>query len=439
MGKRQIGALGLTGILYFTVSGGPYGLEPLLGSVGPLVGVALICAVPLLWCLPTVLMVAELSAALPFEGGYYRWVDRALGRFWAFQEVWWSWASSLADMAIYPVLFAGYLAASIQAGASCRDCAAAMHVSPLAQWMMALAMIWVSAGLNLLGIRPVGNVAVISGAFIFLPFLVFSGAGFFSTAPIQWNLPGNGTGILVGLSVVLWNYTGWDNISLVGEEVDSPERSYPRALAAGLLLIPIFYLLPVTAGLHVAPQPESWKEGAFPNLALLLPGSPLFTTWLSRWLLAGAVISTFTLFNSLLLSYSRLPMALAMDRMLPERLARVDARGVPAASILTSAAIYSLFALLGFSKLVVLYVVLYTLSMVLEFLALWRLRIQEPDLPRPFRIPGGSLGMALTVVPPFAIAVVVMIFTLRQGRDSWGWLVLSLAGVPLYWLLRPKS
>ena len=104
-----------------------------------------------------------------------------------------------------------------------------------------------------------------------------------------------------------------------------------------------------------------------------------------------------------------------------------------------SAAIYSLFARLGFSRLVVLYVLLSTLSMVLEFLALWQLRRKEPELPRPFRIPGGRIGMALVVAPPLLIAAVILIFTLWQGRESLGWLALSLAGVPLYWLLRPRT
>jgi amino acid transporter len=81
---RKVGPLALTAILYFTVSGGPFGLEPAVGAAGPAMALALLLLVPLLSGLPTALMVAELSAALPVEGGFYRWVDRAMGRFWGF-------------------------------------------------------------------------------------------------------------------------------------------------------------------------------------------------------------------------------------------------------------------------------------------------------------------------------------------------------------------
>ncbi len=319
----------------------------------------MLLAVPLIWSLPTALAVAELSSALPVEGGYYRWVNRALGRFWGFQEAWWSWAASLPDMALYPVLFAGYLGEAFQ-------------LSSRGRWLAALFVIWSSALLNLLGIRAVGATAILAGAFLILPFAIFSVMGLAATlAPpgVDWNFRGLGPGLLLGLSVALWNYTGWDNISLVGEEVERPGQTYPLALGAGLFLVVALYLLPVLAGLRVAPEPSAWKEGSFPALARALPNG----AWLSPWLLAGALVSSWCLFNSQLLQYSRLPLALAEDGYLPRWLARVGPRGVPAAAVMASAALYSVFALLGFARLIVLDVLLYTLSMVLEFLALWRL------------------------------------------------------------------
>lgn len=376
------------------------------------------------------LMVAELSAALPFEGGYYRWVERAMGRFWGFQEAWWSWAASLPDMAIYPVLFAGYLGQ-------------AFELSPRGRWLAALFVIWSCTLLNLLGIRAVGVSAILAGAFLILPFVIFSVLGFADPAPatgprVDWSFPVVGPGFLLALSIALWNYTGWDNISLVGQEVERPERSYPLALAAGSLLVIALYLLPVLAGLRVVPQQAAWTEGSFPTLARSLPGG----AWLSNWLLLGALVSSWTLFNSQLLSYSRLPLVLAEDGYLPRRLARVGARGVPVAAVLISATLYSLFALLGFAKLIVVDVLLFTLSLVLEFIALCLLRRREPQLARPFRIPGGNLGLGFVVVPLLAVAAVVVAFTVWQGFQNPVWLALSLAGAvagaPLYAVLRPR-
>lgn len=427
--KNKAGPLALTAILYFTASGGAFGLEPLVSSVGPAVSLILLLAVPLLWSLPTVLMVAELSAALPVEGGYYRWVDRALGRFWGFQEAWWSWAAALPDMALYPVMFAAYLGQVVP-------------LTPLERWLVALAVIWLSALLNLHGIRTVGATAVLSGAFLVAPFLIFSALCFSVPAALpswSWSFSGKPADLLLGLSVVLWNYTGWDNISLVGAEVDRPARNYPLALGAGLALVVALYLLPVLAGLRVAPQPAAWQEGSFPVLARSLPGG----NWLSLWLLAGALVSFFALFNSQLLSYSRLPLAVAQDGLLPARFAGINQGGVPVFAVVVSAALYSLFALFGFARLVVLDMLLYTLSLVLEFLALWRLRKNEPGLPRPFRIPGANFGLTLVVVPPLGVAAVVLAFVVWQGLATPFWLALSLgaavAGAPLYWLLKKRE
>lgn len=427
MRARKAGPAALTAILYFSVSGGAYGLETLVSSVGPALAVTLLFLTPLFVSLPTALMVAELSTAMPVEGGFYRWVDRALGRFWAFQEAWWSWTCSLPDMAIYPVLFAAYLGEAFQ-------------MAPGQRYVVALLMIWTCAVLNLLGIRTVGATALASLAFIVAPFLLFSLLALRQPGEIPWSLPGESASLLTGLSVVLWNYTGWDNISLVGGEVENPQRNYPIALFAALALIVAMYAGPVLAGLRVAPDPSAWTEGAFPTFALALPNAG----WLSGWLLAGALVSTFTLFNSLLLSYSRLPMVVAEDGLLPGWLARVDARGVPAASVVASAVVYSVLAAFGFSKLVVMYVLLYTLSILLEFVSLWRLRRLEPDLPRPFRIGWGNLGLGLVTAPSLAIGVAVVIYTFWDNRGNFAWLAgagaASLAGMPLYWILkkRPK-
>ena len=101
--------LPLIAATYFMVSGGPYGLEDIIGKAGYGRALVLLLVVPLVWSLPTSLMVGELASAVPEEGGYYCWVRRALGGFWGFQEAWLSLAASVFDMAIYPTIFVLYL------------------------------------------------------------------------------------------------------------------------------------------------------------------------------------------------------------------------------------------------------------------------------------------------------------------------------------------
>ena len=99
------------------VSGGPYGLEDIIGMAGFGRALLLLAVVPLLWSLPTALMVGELASAIPDEGGFYVWVKRALGSFWGFQEGWLSLAASIFDMAIYPTTFTLYLGRVFPQGA----------------------------------------------------------------------------------------------------------------------------------------------------------------------------------------------------------------------------------------------------------------------------------------------------------------------------------
>src|ERR1700760_457322 len=107
--RKQITFLPLVGATYFIVAGGPYGLEELLGQDGWRRAIGVLLLVPIVWSLPTALMVGELAGALPEDGGYYAWVRRALGPFWGFTEAWLSLVAGVFDMAIYPTLFALYL------------------------------------------------------------------------------------------------------------------------------------------------------------------------------------------------------------------------------------------------------------------------------------------------------------------------------------------
>src|SRR5207253_4926302 len=101
--------LPLLAATYFMVSGGPYGLEEIIGDAGYGWALIILFVLPFFWSLPTSLMIGELAAAVPVEGGYYAWVRRAMGNFLGFQEAWLSLAASIFDMAIYPTLFVAYL------------------------------------------------------------------------------------------------------------------------------------------------------------------------------------------------------------------------------------------------------------------------------------------------------------------------------------------
>jgi amino acid transporter len=404
--RRGVGTLSLIFILFFCTSGGPYTTETLIHSVGPGLGLLILVLVPLLWSTPEVLIVGELASMLPEEGGYYRWVDRAFGRFWAFQNGWLTWMYSLVDMAIYPVLFNQYLRYFIP------------DLDTRFEWMTSLAVIWGATWINLRGSVRVGRASVIAGSFIMLGFLAMTMASTPHLAHVPWHpfAPDQAQGIgglAVGLSIALWNYIGWDNASTVQGEVKDASRSYPRALAVALPFVTIGYLLPLLAALG-ATDWTTWTEGGWPQIAAAASGRA--GSWIAGWIALGGMISALALFNALLLSYSRIPFVLATDHLLPRALAMTDARGTPRNAVLVSAAFYSFFVLVPFGKLVIADVLLYSLALFLEFGALVQLRKREASLRGSFRIPIGRGGVIVLAALPMVILMGVVAMSFRDGE-----------------------
>jgi len=424
----------LVAVMFFTVSGGPFGLEGLVGSVGPGVALLLLVATPLLYSVPETLLVGELASMLPVEGGYYQWVKRAFGRFWGFWNGWLSWTYSLLDMAIYPVLLIQYLGFFLPG------------LGWLERWIVALAMIWGATWLNLRGTRVVGAASGWFVAAVLAPFAVLSVAALvrwlgasatpFPVTPFH----AAGTSFLgalgIGVSQSIWNYSGWDNASTIGGEIEEASATYPRALARALPLVTLVYFLTIIPVLALTDW-TAWTDGAWPGLARTVVGG-----WLGVWVALAGMLSAFALFNALLLVYSRIPLVLAQDGLLPKALARTDARGTPANAVLVSAVVYSLFSLLPFGGLLAGDVLLYTAALGLEFAALIQLRRAEPTLRGAFRVPLAVPWLVALAALPLLVLVAGVVLEVRSRAIGLpGVLVavlLALAGPPVYAGLRAR-
>lgn len=418
--QRRLGLIPLVAVMFFTVSGGPFGLEGLVGSVGPGVALVLLVATPLLYSVPEALLIGELASMLPVEGGYYEWVKRAFGRFWGFTNGWLSWAYSLIDMALYPVLFQQYLRFFFP------------ELGTYTAWGVSIGLIWLATWLNLRGTRVVGIASSGFGAIVLLPFVLLS-----AYAAVRWLASGKGVSPLftpfqtpgttfvgalgLGIAQSIWNYSGWDNPSTLGAEIEDSGRNYPRALFRALPLVTAVYLLSVVPVLAVTSW-KSWTDGAWPTLASSLAGG-----WLGVWISLGGMLSSFALFNALLLSYSRVPLVLARDGLLPSWLAVTDERGTPRRAVIASSIVYSLFALVPFGSLLAADVMLYTAAFTLEVAALIRLRHSEPDLRGPFRLPFGRLGLTLLALPPILLIVLSIVLQLESEESGVGRVVATAA------------
>ncbi len=431
-GERERGALrrtltttSLVFVMFFTVSGGAYTLEGLVATVGPGLALLALVVLPLLYSLPETLIIGELASALPEEGGYYRWVRRAFGPFWGFQNGWITWVYSMVDMAIYPVLFTTYLRWFVP------------ELSAAQRWIVSLAVIWIPTAINLRGAINVGRASVAVGSYVLAGFFALAVVALPHATHAPWvpfALPGEtlGGGLAVALSTALWNYIGWDNASTVQGEVHDPSRTYPRSLAIALPLVTLGYLVPMLATLS-ATEVGAWHEGGWPALAATFGPVGRF---LAVWIAIGGMLSALALFNALLMTYSRVPLALASDGLLPARLATTDARGTPVAAVLVSAVCYSLFALLPFGELVVADVVLYSLALTMELFSLVRLRRTEPGLRGAFRVRTGRGGILALALLPLGVLLGVVVLSVLDGEiaaTSLGGAVVAVALGPLWY------
>jgi amino acid transporter len=420
---RKLTLWPLVAATYFMVCGGPYGLEELIAKSGYSQTLIVLLLTPLVWSLPTALMVGELSGALPEEGGYYAWVRRALGPFWGFQEAWLSLTASVFDMAIYPTLFTLYL------GRLVPELASGWPAVASGMAMIALCAVW-----NLRGARAVGVASLLMTVALLAPFAALVLRAYLHPAAQTQAVVGAGAsgGLFAAIAVAMWNYMGWDNASTIAGEVERPQRTYPIAMLAAVGLVALTYVVPVLACRRAGIDPSGWDTGAWVEAGALIGGHPLALA-----VVAGGVICAFGMFNALVLSYSRVPMALAADGFLPKMLARVHPRtGVPHAAVLACAVLYALCLGLGFDRLVELDVLLYGLSLLLEFVALIALRIREPSLPRRFKVPGGIAGCVGLALAPMTLLVAAVV---RQpGSPSKLALAVGLvaAGPVVYWIRR---
>jgi amino acid transporter len=387
-GIANISLWPLVAATFFMVSGGAYGTEDIIAGAGYSRGIVILILTPILWSAPVAFMVGELASALPQEGGYYAWVRRGLGAFWGFQEAWLSLVASIFDMAIYPTLFVAYLTRLFPWFAS-------GHRSLI----VGIAVVVASVAANIAGVRVIGISSVwffvlLSAPFALIVLLAPMKIGVLAHAAAAPNA--STVGLVGGILTAMWNYMGWDSASTIAAEVRDPQRLYPRAMLMSVVIVAVSYILPVSAMWLTGISSSAFETGSWADLAALVGGPVLRIA-----LVLGGLISALGMLNALVMSYSRLPLAMAQGGMLPPVFATLHPRTrAPWVAIVVCGAGWALCLGLGFERLITLDVLLTGASLVLEFAALLALRIKEPELDRPFRVPGGMPGAALLGVCP---------------------------------------
>jgi amino acid transporter len=427
---KKVGLFSFVFVMYSYNTAGPFGLEDQVRNSGPGMSLFYQLVIPFFWCIPISLVAAELTTAMPVEGGFYRWTRAAFGDFWGFLAGWWNWTASFLLGALYAVLFTDYLAFYFPELTGWRHYGVALLVIALITYINVRGIRLVGSVATVLELSILGTVAVMCVMAIpkwhhnpFVPFVpphvpLFQVFG-------------------VGLSLGLWLYAGYEQVSSVAEEVENPQRSYPRALAWVVPLSMGTYFFPTLLCLAAVGRWNEWHSGFFSDLANAIGGPKL---GFAITLAAG--IMNLSILNSTVLTTTRMPATMSEDGYLPAFLSRTHPKyGTPWLAILLSACIYCLLAGHNVVQLISVYIWLRIATSVLTVLSAWQLRRKRPELRGVFRIPWGRYGLGYAVIAPLVLSAFALVvpafsdapadrFALRWGPPA------LLIGPVAYWLLR---
>jgi len=413
-------------VFSFVCSGG-FGIEDMVSGSGPGFVLLLLMILPFVWGLPQALVCSELGSALPEDGGLYRWSRRANGEFMGFQTGWWWVLSIFVDSAVYIALTCDYM----QNWFGFND---------WVRWGIAVGLIAIFAYINIRGIQLAASVLIVFQVIVFIPFAALAVIGIANWHHNPFSvmlLPGNSLlgGVGVALSVGIWMYSGFESLSTMAGEIERPQKVIPRALMITLPIVIGFYVLSTLGGLADVGRYTEWgTSGAldFMGVGRVVGGQIL------RYLFFAAMFAgNFALFLAFLAAGARPSFTLSKDKLLPKFLSKTHRKyGTPFAAILLMAGVDCILVRSGFSTLIVIDVFLLMLAHITIYISAIRLRVNEPDMERPFKV--GLKTPAFIAM--CAVPITVAVFAMSPWGNGWNYFiwgtVAALTGPPAYFIFK---
>jgi len=326
---------------------------------------------------------------MPFDGGYTVWVHEAFGPFWGFMEGFWKWTGGVVDNALYPVLMWNYFVM-----------ATGVVVQPGLAWLIKASVATILTGVQLCGLEIVGTTAIVVNVLVLAPFvmLLIVGAGQMDAGNWGDSSRLHPAGLI---QTALWNFGGFENVSTIAGSTANPSKTIPRAIMFSTILITLNYLIPVMAATALDDKWADYKIGYYAKVAGAAGGE-----WLKIIFLASATLSGVGMFLSEMTSDCYNLMAMGEDGLVPQVFAKkTPMSGTPFVAILCGYVVIMVLIACPFGIILEVDNWLYTMALLLEFAAFLQLRISKPDMPRPFRVKGGTAAAVILVSVPSALGI----------------------------------
>ena len=395
----------------------PFGLNALTGWLAVIIG-----------CASLAIVFAALARRMPQADGPFDYVRRSLGEPVAFAAMWSYWISTVVTLPTLAVAVVGYFVSVFPA---------ARAVPPV---LLSVGFMWLFVGVNVLGVRSGGRVQVITSLLKLVPLLLVMvlGAAAILGEPSTYlaNVPAApAVGLqpsMAAATIALYAMLGFESATVAAGRARDPERTIPRATLIGTLLVAIVYVAVVAIGMLLVPQATlTASDAPFVTITDSLLGAGY-----GRWIALFVVISGLGCMNGWTLVVAELARTLAIKNLMPAAMGRINRFGVPWIGLLVIGVVATFMTLMnytdslvaGFTFLSIIVTAanlpLYLCCSIVIFL-LWK---RSPGLAPPALWLAAVGGLAFTAFAFFGV-----------GLEPFLWaLGLSLAGLPVYFLMRKK-
>jgi basic amino acid/polyamine antiporter, APA family len=399
---------------------------------------------------------AELGSAMPGSGGSYRYLKEiygpnSLGRLISFLFIWqlsFSAPLSIASGCLGLAGYAGYFWPSLETQVLSHTAAAQVPLVGKLQisWIVtpgtALAVVACLFAVFLLyrRITVIGRLSTVLWVVVMgtIGWIIFAGLTHFNKALVFDFPPGAFTfsrGFFSGLGsamlIATYDYWGYYNVCFLGDEIKDPGRNIPRALLLSILLVACLYIVMNVSILAVVPWREMTAKGATGGLYVVsLFMQKIYGTWAAR-LVTGLVMWTaFASVFSLMLGYSRVPYAAALDGNYFRAMAKVHPEHrFPYVSLLSLGVVAAIFCFFRLADVIAALVVIrIMLQFLVQAIGVIVLRVRRPEMPRPFRMWLYPLP-ALVASVGFGYILFVRVNALKEIRYA---VVILILGIAIY-------
>ena len=367
-----------------------------------------------IFLLPYGLIASELGTAYPSEGGIYDWVKQSFGRRMAAGVAWYYWINYpiwMASLAIIAPVLVQYMFG--------------IELPFIVTMVIELAFIWV---VTFVSMSPVSESAWVLNVSAIAKIVISLGLGVIGIVCCIQNgfandmspasfLPSGGIEGLANLPVVLFNFLGFEIVCTFVNDMENPKKQIPQAIIAGGLLIAAIYMFS-SFGIGVAiPVDQISASSGIVDAVVAMTGSSrnalvIISAGLFFIAIVGNMVSGAMGVNNVV-AYA------AEDGSMPKVYAQRNKKGVPMSCAIINAVVGSAIVIIApfipnqdmFWAFFKLNLFAFLVSYLPIFPAFLKLRKEDPDTPRPYRVPGGDLALKVMAWLPFVQILICIFFT----------------------------